>query len=108
MASISTTPFPLGRGSIILWVWAVTLLLTIFSISLWFPYGYKQHIELQMLDKGGGKNAPHANPKAQKSAAEQLENIKKELDKLNAKPSKTKEDNDLLQKLEKRLGTAKK
>ena len=61
-----------------------------------------------MLDKGGGKNAPHANPKAQKSAAEQLENIKKELDKLNAKPSKTKEDNDLLQKLEKRLGTAKK
>jgi hypothetical protein len=54
-------------------------------------------------DKASGRNGKHANPEARKSAAERIEKVQKEIDRLVQKPNKSKEEAKQLEKLRDQL-----
>jgi hypothetical protein len=61
------------------------------------------HQRLMAKKKGKTKNSKHANQKAKESAAQKLEEVKKEYELLKAKTKKTKEDNERLEQLKRQM-----
>lgn len=55
------------------------------------------------MEKGGGKNANHANQKARESAEQEYQKVKQEYEALDKKRMKTPDDKKLLDKLEKQM-----
>jgi hypothetical protein len=54
-------------------------------------------------EHGGGKNAPHANQERKEAARERYESTKKELEDLQHKRNKTKEDKEWLERLHRQM-----
>ena len=73
-----------------------------------FPIFYEQTIprdrdNILKMEKGGGKNANHANQKAKQSAEQEYQKVKQEFEALDKKRMKTPDDKKLLDKLEKQM-----
>lgn len=73
-----------------------------------FPIYYERTIprerdNILKMEKGGGKNANHANQKARQSAEQEYQKIKQEYEALDKKRMKTPDDKKLLDKLEKQM-----
>jgi len=73
-----------------------------------FPIFYERTIpcerdNLLKMEKGGGKNANHANQKARQSAEQEYQKVKQEYEALDKKRMKTPDDKKLLDKLEKQM-----
>lgn len=88
-------------------IWLILILVAI-VLGTFFPIFYERTIprerdNLLKMEKGGGKNANHANPKAKQSAEQEYQKIRQEYEALDKKRMKTPDDKKLLDKLEKQM-----
>lgn len=84
------------------------ILILAIGVAVFFSFYNYQITErpqenLLKMEKGGGKNAPHANQKARKAAEEAYDKAKKAYDELFKKPDKTPEEKATLDKLKKQV-----
>ena len=82
------------------------ILILAISVAAFFSFYHYQtngrpQENLLRMEKGGGKNAPHANQKAKKAAEEAYNKAKEAYDQLFKKADKTPEEKALLDKLKK-------
>ena len=73
-----------------------------------FPIYYEQAVHRDKdktlrMEKGGGKNANHANQKARETADQEYQKVRQEYEALDKKRMKTPEDKKALDKLEKKM-----
>lgn len=80
-------------------------LFVLFSAVYWLSYQQTEHnpYERMEMKKSRGRNESHANQKARDKAQEEFRKAKEEFDKLEKKTNKTKEDKELLNKLDKKV-----
>ena len=86
----------------------VLLFFAAITLGTFFPIYYEQIApgdgdNTLKMEKGGGKNANHANQKARGSAEQEYQKVKQEYDALDKKRMKTPDDKKLLDKLEKQM-----
>lgn len=85
----------------------VVFCLLLVPLLIWRPASYPSTPILK-IEKGGGKNAPHANQKVRDNAADQYRQVKEEFESWDKKPNKTPKDKEFIKKLRRQLERLKK